>query len=250
MCRHLAYLGPPRTLAQLLLEPPHSLLHQSYAPTDMRSDGTVNADGFGVGWYLPGVAEPVRYRQSRPLWTDDGFLGLAPTVRSGAVLAAVRSASVGTPVIETACAPFTSGPWLFSHNGRLPGWPTSVIKLAEAELEVVDLLTMEAPIDSVLLWAMVRRRLAGGASLADAVAEVVRAAVASVPEARLNLLVTDGQTIVASTWWHSLSVRIADGAVTVASEPTDDAPDWTAVPDRRLVVVTPSTMDITPLEPW
>ena len=29
VCRHLAYLGPPVTLAALLLDPPHGLLHQS-----------------------------------------------------------------------------------------------------------------------------------------------------------------------------------------------------------------------------
>ena len=51
VCRHLAYLGPPTTLAALLFDPPHGLLHQSYAPADMRGGGTVNADGFGVGWY-------------------------------------------------------------------------------------------------------------------------------------------------------------------------------------------------------
>jgi glutamine amidotransferase len=248
MCRHIAYLGPPRSLAALLLEPPHSLLHQSYAPTDMRSGGTVNADGFGAGWYLPGVAEPVRYRGSRPMWTDDGFTALAAVTSSGAVLGSVRSASIGTPIIETACAPFTEQRWLFSHNGRLPGWPGSAVKLADAELEVADLLSMEAPIDSVLLWAMVRRRLVGGVPPADAVADVVLTAAAAVPDARLNLLLTDGQVVVASTWWHSLWVRAAEDAVTVASEPTDGQPGWSAVPDHRLVVATPSTVDILTLE--
>ena len=54
MCRHLAYLGPPTTLSALVLEPTHGLLRQSYAPLDMRGGGTVNADGFGVGWYAGG----------------------------------------------------------------------------------------------------------------------------------------------------------------------------------------------------
>ena len=52
MCRHLAYLGPPVTLAAVLLDPPHGLVHQSYAPADMRGDVAVNADGFGAGWYM------------------------------------------------------------------------------------------------------------------------------------------------------------------------------------------------------
>jgi glutamine amidotransferase len=109
VCRHLAYLGPPRNLATLLLEPPHSLLRQSYAPTDMRCDAVVNADGFGAGWYPDGAATPIRYRRAIPIWTDTSFAALAGAVCSGAVLAAVRSATIGMPVTELACAPFTTG---------------------------------------------------------------------------------------------------------------------------------------------
>lgn len=253
MCRHLAYLGPPRTLAQLVLLPPHSLLHQSYAPQDMRSDGRINADGFGVGWYplgvaQPGVAKPVRYRRSCPLWTDVGFVSLAAGTGSGAVLAAVRSASAGMPVIETACAPFTAGRWLFSHNGKLPGWPLTAAALA-AEVELTDLLTMDAPVDSALLWLVLRRRLVAGMDPVTAVVDVVHAAVRADPAARLNLLLTDGAVVVATAWWHSLWVHAVPGsAVTVSSEPSDDDPGWTAIPDRHLVVATPSTVDIRPLE--
>ena len=50
MCRHLAYVGPPVPLARVLTEPAHSLYEQSWAPARQRH-GTVNADGFGVGWY-------------------------------------------------------------------------------------------------------------------------------------------------------------------------------------------------------
>jgi glutamine amidotransferase len=53
MCRHLVYLGAPQPLSRLLLEPPHSLVHQSWAPREMRGGGTINADGFGVGWFRP-----------------------------------------------------------------------------------------------------------------------------------------------------------------------------------------------------
>jgi len=56
MCRHLGYLGPPTDLGSLLLQPPHSLLRQSWVPADMRGGGTINADGFGVGWYEDAVA--------------------------------------------------------------------------------------------------------------------------------------------------------------------------------------------------
>ncbi|GEL16671.1 ergothioneine biosynthesis protein EgtC [Pseudonocardia asaccharolytica] len=246
MCRHLAYLGPPTTPCALLLAPPHGLLHQSYAPADMRGGGTVNADGFGAGWYVPPSAgdgdraglEPVRYRSDRPLWSDTSFHTLAAATATSAVLAAVRSATPGMPVVSTAAAPFAEGRWLFSHNGVVRGWPGSVAALASG-LPVTDLLTLDAPTDSALLWALVRHRLRGGEDPGTALADVVVAVEAAAPGSRLNLLLTDGSTIWATVWGHALSLRTTPDSITVASEPLDPSPGWTAVPDRHLVVALP-----------
>jgi glutamine amidotransferase len=240
VCRHLAYLGPPVALAALLLDPPHSLLRQSWAPGDMRGGGTINADGFGVGWY---AAEPVRYRRVSPMWSDAGFAELARATTSGAVLAAVRSATVGMPVAEGACAPFQDGRWLFSHNGRVMAWPQSVAKLAE-RLPVTDLLTLDAPTDAAFLWALVRHRLRGGTDPAAALAATVSEVDAAAPGSRLNLLLTDGRRVYATTAGHSLSLRAGGGAVTVASEPYDDDPAWQPVPDRSLVVADPAAQTV------
>jgi glutamine amidotransferase len=226
-------------LADLLMDRPHALLRQSWAPCDMRGGGTVNADGFGAGWFPSPDAEPVRYRRSVPLWTDANFAGLAGTITSGAVLAAVRSATVGMPVIDTACAPFVWGRWLFSHNGRVTGWPDSVAELAK-ELPVTDLMTLAAPTDSALLFALLRHRIQGGLSPSDAVAGVVTDVAAAAPGSRLNLLLTDGDTVLATTWTHALSVLPGNDSVVVASEPWDDDPAWTEIPDQHLVLATRS----------
>lgn len=259
MCRHLAHLGPPRTLAEILLEPEHGLLAQSYAPADMRGGGTINADGFGAGWYpsVPGARpespapEPVRVRSARPLWTDTSFAALAGATRSGAVLAAIRSATVGMPVVETAAAPFTDGRWLFSHNGVVRGWPGSLAAAASG-LPVTDLLTLDAPTDSAVLWALVRSRLRAGDDPAAVLAETCERVEHDAPGSRLNLLLTDGTTIWATAWRHALAVRTETGiagepSATVASEPTHAFPDWTEVPDRHLVVACPGHHDLHPL---
>jgi glutamine amidotransferase len=261
VCRHLAYLGPPVSLADLVLDPPHSLLHQSWAPTDMRQGGTVNADGFGLGWYPPVASEqlaerstgssdatPVRYRRSVPIWADESLPGIARTTYAGAVLAAVRSGTTGMPVTELACAPFADGRWLFSHNGVIRGWPGSVAKLAE-RLPVADLLRLDAPIDSAVLWALIRHRLRSGEPAAEAVRAVVTEVAAAAPESRLNVLLTDGEQVVATTWWHSLSVRRTDDSVAVSSEPWDlNDPTWRPVPDRQLVLATRETLEVYPME--
>jgi glutamine amidotransferase len=223
-----------------MLDPPHGLLRQSYAPKDMRGGGTINADGFGVGWYADGA--PVRYRSGSPLWTDTSFASLAVTVRSGAVLGAVRSATVGMPVNAEAAAPFADDGYLFSHNGLVAGWPYSMEKLA-GELPVTDLLTLDAPTDAALLWALLRHRLRDGTPPAEAIRGLVRDVRAAAPGSRLNLMLTDGQSAWATTVGHALSVRTND-LLLLASEPLDDGGDWAAVPDERLVVAGRSTYTV------
>ncbi len=242
MCRHLGYLGPAVPLARLLAEPSHSLLRQTWSPSDMRGGGTINADGFGVGWYTDAESSPVRYRRAVPMWTDESFASVSTAVSSGAVLAAARSGTVGMPVTETACAPFADGRWLFSHNGVVTGWPESVAALA-AELPTVDLITLDAPTDSTLLWALVRHRLRAGATAEQALSEVVLSVAAAAPRSRLNLLLTDGRTLTATVWGHALSVLGDRDRIVFASEPWDDDPQWTSLGDHALVT---ATLDPTP----
>lgn len=244
MCRHLAYLGPPVTLASLVLAQPHSLYEQSWAPTDMRGGGTVNADGFGLAWFADG--EPVRYRRSVPIWADENLPALAGSISSGSVLAAVRNGTVGMPLGEAAVAPFQRDKWFFSHNGVIKGWPSSVEKLAE-KLPVSTLLTLDAPLDSALLWALIQQRLYDGTAPADAVAAVLQEVEAAAPGSRLNVLLTDGEQLVATTWTHSLWVRRAADSITVSSEPFG-GDGWDEVPDYSLLVATATTLRITPME--
>jgi len=244
MCRHLAYLGPPVPLSALVFDPPHSLSRQSWAPRDMRGGGTINADGFGLGWHTSGGV--VRYCRNTPIWSDTTLPSLGASVLSGSILAAVRSATAGMPVVETAAAPFGEGPWLFSHNGVVAGWPSSPAKLA-GTLPVTDLLTLDAPTDAALLWVLVRDRLRAGASLAEAVAGVVAEVLRAAPGSRLNLLLTDGVALAATAVGHSLSYMSDFSFITVATEPLDDRPAWRPVPDGTLLTATATDLTLTPL---
>ncbi len=245
MCRHLAYLGPQVPLGSLLVDPPWALFQQSWAPRQQQC-GVVNADGFGVGWYAGDDPVPARYRRDRPIWADDAFADLARVVRSGAFLAAVRSASPGMAAGETAAAPFTRGRWLFSHNGVIKGYPEAGAALA-ASLPAERLLALEASTDSALLWALVSDRLESGAGLGESLVGVV-AEVEAHCEARLNLLLTDGRQIAATSAGNSLAVLRSGASVVVASEPYDDDPTWITVPDRSLVVASVTDgVAVTPL---
>jgi len=279
MCRHLAYLGPPTTLGEVLLAPEHSLFEQSWAPR-LQRHGTVNADGFGFGWYPPagdGAAEdgsaedgevrgtdgeaevplPARYRRALPIWADPDLPDLARTLRSHAFLAAVRSATDGTGREAAAAAPFREGRWLFSHNGAVRDWAR--LPLDGTGLEPADLLGLEAHVDSALLWALVARRLRQGEPAGLALAGVVRRVAEARPEARLNLLLTDGSTVAAIRHGDTLWYRAAPGRVLVASEPDRAGPvtpgglpqgltdDWHEVPDHSLLLASPGSVRIVPL---
>ncbi|MBS2547031.1 ergothioneine biosynthesis protein EgtC [Catenulispora sp. NL8] len=226
MCRHLAYLGPRKSLRELLIDPPHSLYRQSWEPRRQRH-GVVNADGFGVGWFAEPDPVPARYRQAGPIWADPSFPDIARVTRSGAVLAAVRDATTGSATGAEAAAPYSGSGWLFSHNGSIGGYPGSVAKLAES-VPAADLLALESRTDSAFLWALIQARVREGAVMAEAVASVI-ADVAAVADARLNLLLMNDTTIVASVFGDTLSALIGDGFVAVGSEPYDDAPGWADV---------------------
>jgi gamma-glutamyl hercynylcysteine S-oxide hydrolase len=248
MCRHLAYLGPPVTLRSLLCDPPHGLATQSWAPRRQRH-GTVNVDGFGVGWYAAGDPEPARYRRAGPVWADPSFADLARVTRSGAVLAAVRSATAGTEPGEAAAAPFAGGRWLFSHNGVLTGWPAAAAGLAAA-LPPADLIALPARSDSALLWALVRARLTAGATLGEALAGTLADLAAQRLGGRFNFLLTDGETVAATAAGDTLCYRSGPGQVLVASEPGDDGPGWAGIPDGSLLEATAAGVRITPLGAW
>ncbi len=247
MCRHLAYVGPAESLGALLVGPSHGLYRQSWAPRRQRH-GTVNADGFGVGWYAEGDPVPARYRRAGPVWADLSFTDLARVVRTEALLAAVRDATLSGADAEAAAAPFASGAWLFSHNGAVPGWPGSLAPLA-ATLPAEDLLSLEARNDSAFVWALVLARLRAGDAMEQALADTVAEVAAAAPQARLNLLLTDGATVAATAWGDTLWYLARPGGGTVvASEPHDDDPHWQEVPDRTLLAASRTDVLLTPLK--
>jgi gamma-glutamyl hercynylcysteine S-oxide hydrolase len=227
MCRHLGWLGEPRSLASLVLEPPSGLLVQSYAPRRQKH-GLMNADGWGVGFFDNGVAR--RWRSAAPLWGDTSFASVAPALSSDCVVAAVRSASIGMPIEPSASAPFTDGQWLLSHNGLVDRTALPLSSKAESTN------------DSALLAALIFER--GLDVLEDTLVEVA----AADPNARLNILAANGSQLRATTWGDTLSVLRQDDGVVLASEPYDDNPAWQEVADRHLVVVEGSRVDLIPLK--
>lgn len=232
MCRHLAWLGRPRSLHDVVGAAPYSLMRQSWQPR-RQQHGLVNADGFGVGWYVDGRADPARYRRSQPIWTDASFASLAPTISSGCVLAAVRSATPGLAYGEAATAPFQHGRWLFSHNGKLADLERARKALWPAAAEVPE---AQVGVDSAWLFGAAVGRWQAGAALVDGLVAATRAAL-DAGGGRVTLLATDGSAVAGTVHGEPMYVREDPDGVTVASEPSDDQAGWVEIPDGHQVEV-------------
>lgn len=250
MCRFVAYLGPPATLEELLLDREHSLLRQAHRPRHQHP-GAVNVDGFGAGWYAPGTrAEPAVYRSTRPIWADESFLSIAGVVETGALLAAVRDASPFSTFQETDVPPFSTDHYLFVHNGRVEGFregPAARLRRTLTERRESGII---GSTDSEVLFAMVLARLDSGLSPSNALVDTVTA-VQAVADASLNLVIHDGHSIAATASGNSLFVRAHDRgpSITVASEPLDEDARWQPVPQGSLVVATRGHLSTIPLDP-
>jgi glutamine amidotransferase len=261
VCRMVGYLGgPDATLSSVVLEGEHSLLIQSYAPQEMIS-GVVNADGFGVGWYVPEDEEPAVYRSNGSLWSDRSFAGIAPRIRARTVFAAVRSATPGLPVEESGVPPFSSGPFMFMHNGAIQDFRQTAIRPLRERLSDEAYSGLLGVTDSETIFAGLLDLLKEDPSdLAGAARETIRHVTQVCErlgvEAALNLAVTDGKAMAFtrySTEGPGNSLYFIEdegpfpGAIVVASERLDGDPNWREVPDRHLLAVGEGAASLSPL---
>lgn len=247
MCRHLAYLGPPRPLGPLLWDAPHALVRQAQAPR-LQHDGATNLDGWGVGWWPADNAPPERRRTTTPMPDERDLVD--PDRPVPAFVAAARLASPGSVIDVTGNAPFVEGPWLFSLNGFVAGFHDGVGAVLRGQVSPERRAALLGDTDSEVLFALVLDLVDGGAAPGTALASVTERALA-LSHGRLNLLLGDGRRLWATAWRHSLFTLtergLAAGGVVVASEPLDDDPAWRRVGDGSLVATDGTDLQITPL---
>jgi glutamine amidotransferase len=224
MCRHLAYVGPPISLHQLLFGAPHSLARQAEVPRHQTS-GDTNPDGWGVAWYT-GAATPELHRSVTPIWDDHEFARRSALVECTAVVAAARLASPGATIDVEGNAPFVSGRWAFSLNGIVHGFPDGIGDELRARLTPARRDAIVGDADTEVLFQLVLQLLDDGVPAEDALERVVTDVLA-VTTGRLNLLLTDGTTVYATRVGNSL-FRLGS---LFASEPLDDQDAWRAVHD-------------------
>lgn len=158
MCRWLVWCGSePILLADLILSPAHSLIHQSFSGgfhpgADCQNNMTLNADGFGVGWYTKHGA--AIFRSVTAAWNNRNLREMCSTIESQCIFAHVRAASEGGVISEQNCHPFRYGRLLFQHNGHIEAFKTIKRRVMNSLRD--DLFTwIEGTTDSEACFALV-----------------------------------------------------------------------------------------------
>ena len=241
MCRFLAYIGKPILLDNVMTDQSHSLVSQSMAAREAKTD--VNADGCGLGWYgersMPGI-----YRSILPAWSDPNLIGLLAQIRSGLFMAHVRSATSGG-VSYANCHPFTHRTRLFMHNGMISGYRKLRARI-EALVDEELYENCQGTTDSEAMFHIALSR----GLLTDPHDAICRtlfdvAAVTAahkVPERiRFAAAFSDGEQLWGFRWASdarppTLYYRPMNGGTVLASEPfEDDQAAWTAVPPNTAI---------------
>jgi glutamine amidotransferase len=146
------------------------------------------------------------------------------------------------------------------HNGAIEGFQRSVMRPLRNALSDESYAAVSGATDSETVFAMLLDALRDGADLGEALLSTVRL-VAEVCEtagrmARLNLAVTDGETMAFtrfSTRGPGNSLYLLEGgasfpgAVVVASERLNEDAGWREVPDRHLLVAGRSGVSLRPM---
>lgn len=239
MCRIAAYRGPEISLRDFLTAPPHSLARQSWDAREMAS-ATVNADGWGAGWYAPD-GQPAIYRHTLPIWADGNVDALSRSLRAPLWMANVRSATPGLGTDHANTQPFAGDGLIFLHNGFIENFTQTLRAAMRARIKPAIETSILGHTDSEYLFALLRSQEGTLEDQLQTTLALTRQMLDSHPAIRalLNIVVTDGQQlcVVRSAYnadapslyihrdWH--------GGLCIASEAFDDDPGWQSLEPHR-----------------
>jgi glutamine amidotransferase len=251
MCRLLGYLGSKMELHQLLYEPKHSLVVQSYQPREMTA-GLLNADGFGLGWYHQSKQEsPYIYKNTLPIWTDINLPHVSRYVDSTCYLGYVRSASPPLAVDLSNCQPFTHEQIMFIHNGFINNFRSSLYRPIRNSLSDKIYQLIHGTTDSEHIFALIMEQLKQSPDLS--LTQVVSKSLCYLTQLAqchqvyfsANILISDGKQIIASRYANRSPVPtlywIKDelnyrGSVIIASEPFFEG-NWSSCPENTIITI-------------
>lgn len=246
MCRLAAYLGPSISLATFLTDPEHGLVSQAWRPREMR-EATLNADGFGVGWFTDD-GQPATYINTSPIWTDANLESLGRSLSGKHWLASVRSATRVTDISMANTQPFHDGRLLFAHNGYIKDFGDTLRLPIRHRLDAGIENAIHGTTDSEYLFALLRQFLAQGSDIVTALRQWIDALQEMAGRTRVLLSAILHTRDAMYAVRHALNGDCPTlyllegdddwpGARLLASEPMTASGNWQAIDAHRLVIL-------------
>jgi len=217
MCRLAIYMGPELRMSHFLTEPDHSIIKQSVHANEVVVQ--LNGDGFGIAWYATNVSpHPAVFKEITPAWSNDNLRHLARVTSSNCILAHVRKAT--SSVVITNSHPFAHQQFSFMHNGF-------IAHFGKVKKTLVDMLSEKAfgiikgTTDSEFMFGLFLdyyeqiESTKGNTNKLDCMAEAICKVIFTIEDITkhlrkgkdneepcnyLNLVVTDGNNLVASRY--------------------------------------------------
>ena len=244
MCRLAAYRGPSLRLERLLHTGEHSLFTQAWACKELEGV-TLNADGFGFGWY--DGARPEIYTSTLPIWSDTNLPSLGRSLRARHWAAYVRSATPGQPLSRDNTQPFRAGRYLFLHNGRIDNFNDGPRQALHGFLPPEIAAQIQGNTDSEYLFALLRYFLRQDLPPREAAARACArlAELLGDAPALLTLILLDGAEITCCrhalnggrcpTLYRARAHSAFPDGLLLASERFSEHDNWEPVPEHACI---------------
>jgi glutamine amidotransferase len=260
MCRLYAlHANEPTKVECTLVHAQNALMRQSQGD----SAGYRHSHGWGIAAYED--HRPQIERQAWAAYHGEHFKRAASRIFAHTVLAHVRRATMGEPHLANT-HPFSEGAWTFIHNGTVPAFRQIQERVRQA-IAPHHRAKIGGTTDSEHIFRLFLTLVGQGASgdiaaaLGRALQSIAEWSRSVEPEGRpgLNVIVTDGDRLVATRWGRGLyylqrravydceicgfpHIRHRAGAqyraVVLASEPITHE-HWTEVPERSILRTSP-----------
>ena len=264
MCRLYGFLSnEPTKVDCSLVYAQNALMQQSRVD----EAGLDHTDGWGIVTYQDGV--PHLKKKMTAAYEDQSFSMTAEQTYSTAVVAHIRRATVGVNSIHNT-HPFVSDRWTFAHNGTVTGFEKIHKQLEnETRPELQSQRKGQTDSEQYFLWLLSRiqkytkpgfnesQTAEVREGLLQSVGELASRCQSAAPDElpRLNFILTNGETMLACRWNHSLFAIQREGiyeceicgvphihhhetvdhrSVAIASEPVTHE-DWEAIANQQIL---------------